>query len=375
MQKLVILAILTFLFTDQTSAQAVTSDEAIIRSSDPGSKLDLSIKRPSPDTRKAVQNPALHFKDLFESPSFDLASKGPRLNPRAVSFVKDYVDKNGKELMKMKVWGKPFFDMIDGIFLENNLPVELKYIAVIESRLNARSISWAGAVGPWQFMPATAIRMGLKVNRLVDQRTSYIKSTQAAAKYLAELYKQFGDWLLVIAAYNGGPGNVFKAMNRSKSRNFWDIQYFLPTESRNHVKKFISTHYVFEGQGGLTTLTRAESIDHYGTKGKSSRRLTEEEEANSKEITVTGKYYSVVIARNIGMDIDEFNRYNPGFDKEMASANNSYLLRLPSEKLELFTTHKYQILNESIQLMLSSATTTSEVSLKPGKSSTFKDLD
>src|SRR4028118_115802 len=238
MQKLVMLTILTFLFTRQSSAQAVTSEEAVLRSSDPSSKLDLSIKRPSPDTRKAVQNPALHFKDLFESPSFGLASNGPRLNPRAVSFVKDYVAKNGKDLMKMKVWGKPFFDMIDGIFLENNLPVELKYIAVIESRLNARSISWAGAVGPWQFMPATAIRMGLKVNRLVDQRTNYIKSTEAAAKYLSELYQQFGDWLLVIAAYNGGPGNVFKAMNRSKSRNFWDIQYFLPTESRNHVKKF-----------------------------------------------------------------------------------------------------------------------------------------
>jgi membrane-bound lytic murein transglycosylase D len=337
MQKLVILTILSFFFVHTLSAQEAIADDSTLRSSYPTNKIDVSIKRASPDTKKVVQNPAYHFKDLFESTSLGLTSRGPRLNPRAVSFVKDYVTKNGKDLMKLKVWGKPFFDMMDGVFLDANLPVELKYIAVIESRLKPMSTSLAGAVGPWQFMPATAIRMGLKVNRMVDQRTNYIKSTQAAAKYLAELYDQFGDWLLVIAAYNGGPGNVFKAIRKSNSHNFWDIQYYLPAESRNHVKKFISTHYLFEGQGGLTTLTRAESIDHYGANRKSSARtLSEAEEANSKEFTVTGKYYSVVIARNIGMDIDDFNRYNPGFDKEMAGANNSYSLRLPVEKLELF---------------------------------------
>jgi membrane-bound lytic murein transglycosylase D len=377
MQKLVMLTILSLYLANTVSAQETATPEENLRSSHPTNKLDLSVRRPTPDTKKVVQNPAYHFKDLFETTSLGLTSRGPSLNPRAVSFVKDYVTKNGKDLMKMKVWGKPFFDMMDGIFLDANLPVELKYIAVIESRLRPMSTSIAGAVGPWQFMPATAIRMGLKVNRMVDQRTNYIKSTQAAAKYLTELYDQFGDWLLVIAAYNGGPGNVFKAIRRSNSHNFWDIQYYLPAESRNHVKKFISTHYLFEGQGGLTTLTRAESLDHYGIDGKSSsgRRLSEAEEANSKEFTVTGKYYSVVIARNISMDIEEFNRYNPGFDKEMASANNSYSLRLPVDKLELFSSHKYQILNESIQLLLTSATSTIDAAAKPGKSSSSKQMD
>ncbi len=108
-------------------------------------------------------------------------------------------------------------------------------------------------------MPATARILGLKVNRSHDERTDYFKSTHAAAKYLKDLYTEFGDWLLVIAAYNGGPGNVYSAIRKSGSRNFWNLQYYLPAESRTHVKKFIGTHYIFEGQGRVTTLNQGRS--------------------------------------------------------------------------------------------------------------------
>jgi len=233
----------------------------------------------------------------------------------------------------------------------------LKYLAVIESRLHTSAVSWAGAVGPWQLMPATARILGLRVNHKVDERTNYIKSTHAAAKYLNSLYDQFGDWLLVIAAYNGGAGNVLKAIRKSGSRNFWDLQYYLPAESRNHVKKFIGTHYIFEGQGGLTTLTKKETDENYGVNGTYifSRRLTEKELAEARSQTISGKYFSSVIAKNIVMDPADFNRYNPDFDKVMASANNSYEIKLPADKLELFNANKYQILNESIQQLLSNA--------------------
>ena len=225
---------------------------------------------------------------------------------------------------------------------------------MIESRLNPTCVSWAGAVGPWQFMPATAIRMGLKVNRRIDERTNYIKSTEAAARYLTELYAQFGDWLLVIAAYNGGAGNVLRAMRRSGSQNFWDIQYYLPAESRNHVKKFISTHYIFEGQGGLTTLTRAESDEHYGSRNlpNLSRNINETEKTNSKEQLVTGRFCASVIAKNILMDLSEFNRYNPRFDKIISGASNTYDLILPADRMDMFNTVKYKILSESVELLL-----------------------
>lgn len=299
---------------------------------------------------KPAPNLLVDFKDLFQLDGIGNGD-GPTLNPRAVSFVQDYISRYGKGMTKLKEWSRPFFNMMDAVLVQNNLPCELKYLAVIESRLIPTSVSWAGAVGPWQFMPATAIRMGLKVNRQVDERMNYIKSTQAAARYLNELYKQFGDWLLVIAAYNGGPGNVLKAIRRSGSRNFWDIQYYLPTESRNHVKKFISTHYIFEGQGGLTTLTRAESEEHYGKNGI-SRNINAEEKEHAKMQVITGKFHSSVIARNILMDLNEFNRYNPHFDKIMAGSTNTYELLLPANKMEVFNSVKYKILSESIELLL-----------------------
>ena len=296
------------------------------------------------------------FKDLFENDNFSNTA-GPRLNPRAISFVQDYIEKNSKDLEDMRGWGKPYFNVMDAILIAHKLPKELKYLAVIESRLHTSAVSWAGAVGPWQLMPGTARILGLRVTRQVDERTNYIKSTHAAAKYLDDLYDQFGDWLLVIAAYNGGPGNVLKAIRKSGSRNFWDLQYYLPAESRNHVKKFIGTHYIFEGQGGLCTLTKKETDENYGVNGTYifNRRLSPEELEVSKEQTVSGKYHSMVIAKNILMDLTDFNRYNPDFDKVMASANSSYDIKLPADKMELFNSNKYQILNESIQLLLTNA--------------------
>ncbi len=297
------------------------------------------------------------FKDLFDNDNLN-NNAGPRLNPRAISFVQDYIEKNAEDLEDMKGWGKPYFNVMDGILTAHNLPKELKYLAVIESRLHTGAVSWAGAVGPWQLMPATARTLGLKVSRKVDERTNYIKSTHAAAKYLDDLYDQFGDWLLVIAAYNGGAGNVLKAIRKSGSRNFWDLQYYLPTESRNHVKKFIGTHYIFEGQGGLCTLTKKETDENYGVNGTYifNRKLSPQELEAAKTQTISGKYRSAVIAKNIMMEMSDFNRYNPDFDKVMAGVDNSYEIKLPADKLELFNANKYQILNESIQMMLSNVT-------------------
>lgn len=372
MKKILLITSLGIISSQFILAQSVISRDTPADYNDSTSKTEPPKNLLLADTKKITADPASNFKNLFESDATDVINiRGPRLNPRAVIFVEDYIDKHTNDLTKMKVWGKPFFNMMDVIFVEKNLPRELKYIAVIESRLNPSSTSWAGAVGPWQFMPATALRMGLKVSRLVDERTNYIKSTEAAARYLTELYKQFGDWLLVIAAYNGGPGNVLKAIRKSGSRNFWDIQYYLPAESRNHVKKFIGTHYIFEGQGGITTLTLAESNNHYGAKGgyAANRKITEAESVASKDLTVTGKYHSLVIAKNITMDIVDFNRFNPEFDKVMASAKNSYQLKLPADKMEAFTARKYQILNESIQLMLRNAALATDLSVKQDKQS------
>jgi membrane-bound lytic murein transglycosylase D len=147
----------------------------------------------------------------------------------------------------MKTWGIPYFNLIDKIFAQYGLPGELKYLAVIESNLSTSATSWVGAGGPWQFMPYTARDYGLVVNSNYDERRDYIKSTHAAARYLlATLYRQMHDWLLVIAAYNGGPGRVYEAMKKSGSRDFWSLQYYLPAGKPQPCKK-IHCHALCDG--------------------------------------------------------------------------------------------------------------------------------
>ena len=289
---------------------------------------------------RIIANPRDGFKNLFEQADNGLNIK---LNPKAVSFVQDYVKKEGSDLNKMKNWGRPYFDVMDNILTRYGLPIELKYLSVIESELKSYAVSWAGAVGPWQFMPATARFMGLKVSRYTDERTDFHKSTHAAARYLNDLFRIYGDWLLVIAAYNGGPGRVDAAIRKSGSRNFWNLEYYLPKESRNHVKKFIATHYIMEGDGSVTTLTKKEAVDQI--------LLKENEPSNLETIPVSGKFNSLIISQHIQMNIIEFNRLNPNFDKLLA-ANSSYVLRLPADKALLFQANKPQILEGSIKLML-----------------------
>ena len=125
------------------------------------------------------------------------------------------------------------------------LPLELKYLPIIESALNPKAVSRVGAAGLWQFMPATGKQYGLKLNSLVDERRDPVLSSQAAARYLRDLYKIFGDWNLVIAAYNCGPGNVNKAIHRAGGEtDYWKIYPHLPRETRGYVPAFIAANYI-----------------------------------------------------------------------------------------------------------------------------------
>jgi membrane-bound lytic murein transglycosylase D len=184
------------------------------------------------------------------------------LNKNASPYVKSFLIKEEESLQNTKERSAYFFKMMDGIFTKYGLPTELRYLAVVESDLKTTATSRVGAKGLWQFMPQTARDLGLKVKYKYDERTYAYKSTVAAAKYLKDLYAQFGDWLLVIAAYNCGPVPVSKAIKMSGTKNFWTLQYYLPKESRFHVKRFIGTHYYFEGKGSLVTMTKAETIKY-----------------------------------------------------------------------------------------------------------------
>jgi membrane-bound lytic murein transglycosylase D len=184
------------------------------------------------------------------------------LNKKEALFVRKYIKNRGDCLVNVKKRSVIPFYIIDSVFTHYHLPLELKYLAVVESELKPSALSHVGARGPWQLMPGTAGILGLKITRQSDERTNVYISTRAAARYLKDLYAQFDDWLLVLAAYNGGPKPVISAIRASGSKNFWVLQKYLPSESREHVKKFIATHYYFEGHGSETTLTRSEYLEY-----------------------------------------------------------------------------------------------------------------
>lgn len=137
-----------------------------------------------------------------------------------------------------------YFPMIEDIFDSYGIPVELKYMAVIESALNPSAVSRVGATGLWQFMYSTGRMYGLTINSVVDERRDPVKATHAAARYLKDLYGIYNDWILVIAAYNCGPGNVNKAIRRSGNRkDYWEIYYRLPRETRGYIPQYVAAAY------------------------------------------------------------------------------------------------------------------------------------
>ena len=274
-----------------------------------------------------------------------------QINPRAISFVEEYIRKQGKSLEKMKVWGKPYFDLYDQILFNYGIPKEMKYLSVIESHLGAGGTSWAGAVGPWQLMPGVAKEYGLNVGGYWDQRTDYFKSTHVAARIMKKLYAEFEDWLLVVAAYNCGNGCVRSAIRRAKSKDFWQLQYFLPEETRNHVKKFIATHLIFEGAGGFTTMTAAEVAQAKTQNKNTPLTLSAAELAGSALIEVSGRYNSLVVANELQINIQQFNAWNPGFDKALA-AGEKYAMRISKDKEAMFVAKKNQLLLASVRAII-----------------------
>jgi membrane-bound lytic murein transglycosylase D len=146
-----------------------------------------------------------------------------------------------EEILALKEY---YFPIMEEVLDKYGLPLELKYLSVIESALNPRAVSRAGATGLWQFMYGTGRLYKLNVNSLIDERRDPVAATNAAAHFLKDLYNVYGDWFLVIAAYNCGPGNVNKAIRRSGGKNYWEVYNYLPRETRSYVPLYIAATYV-----------------------------------------------------------------------------------------------------------------------------------
>ena len=162
-------------------------------------------------------------------------------------YINYYLTNRWSPLSNVLALAKFYFPIFEQELIAADMPVELRALAIIESNLSPLAASRVGAVGLWQFMPATGKNLGLEINSLVDERSDIILSTRAACRFLKDLYNIFDDWTLALAAYNCGPGNVNRAIARagSEAKSFWDIYDFLPRETRGYVPKFIAATYVY----------------------------------------------------------------------------------------------------------------------------------
>jgi membrane-bound lytic murein transglycosylase D len=168
-------------------------------------------------------------------------------NPSLENVIKRYLKSRRTSLSRLMGLSHYYFPMFESALDKYDIPLEIKYLAIVESALKPKARSRVGATGLWQFMFSTGKMYGLDVSSYVDERRDPIKSTEAAAKYLAKLYEIFGDWDLALAAYNSGPGNVSKAIRRSGGyKNYWNIRQNLPRETAGYVPAFLATMYIFE---------------------------------------------------------------------------------------------------------------------------------
>jgi membrane-bound lytic murein transglycosylase D len=265
------------------------------------------------------------------------------LHPMAAAYVKDYVDRNRAFLEGLRNRNPSILHTIEQILKAHGLPEELKYLAIIESKLSLKAVSPMGAAGPWQLMPVTARAMGLRVRPGLDERLDVRKSTEAAATMLTRLHKDFGDWLLVIAAFNAGSGRMSAALRNHGGKDFWSVEAGLPQETRKHVRKYIATHYCLEGGGGVTTGLKPMQVPLY---------LCKPEDTDSLDII--GKYHSQVVARMLDMDPGMFDHLNPGFDARVGS--EGYRLILPRERMHAFLTARLRILDACVRYLLDPGT-------------------
>lgn len=234
-------------------------------------------------------------------------------------YIDTYVEGKMREKVSYMLGAANFYIPIFEEALEAyGLPLELKYLPIIESALNPSAVSRAGAAGLWQFMTSTAKIYGLTVNSLVDERRDPIKSTWAAVRYLKDLYDIYKDWNLVIAAYNCGPGNVNKAIKRTEGKaDYWEIYYNLPKETRGYVPAFIAANYVMTYY-----------CDHNICPMQTDLSMT------TDTIHVNRQLHFKQIAEVCDIPMDEIRDLNPQYRRDIIPGNSQEcILRLPNEHL------------------------------------------
>ena len=268
--------------------------------------------------------------DLLQARLRFLAEKTPfniSYNPSLERVIKHFLTHRRQLMERMLSASRYYFPLFEETLDKYNLPLELKYLAIVESALNPTAKSRVGATGLWQFMYSTGRLYGLDVSSYVDERSDPVMATDAASRYLSKLYDIFGDWDLALAAYNSGPGNVNKAIRRSGGyQNYWSIRGFLPRETAGYVPAFLATMYVFE------------YAEAHGIKPSEPIRHSFETDTVLVKETITFDQ----IAEITGVPKEELQILNPSYKLGIIPriSGKEYTLRLPGSSIGPFVANE-----------------------------------
>ena len=251
-------------------------------------------------------------------------------NPGLENIIKSFLKNRKKSFGRLMAISEYYFPMFEEALAKQNVPLEIKYLAVVESALNPKAVSRMGATGLWQFMYHTGKQYNLKIDSYVDERSDPLKSSEAAAEYMNKMYAIFGDWDLVLASYNSGPGNVAKAIRRSGGQqNYWNIRKNLPKETQGYVPAFLATMYIYEYHKEHGIKPERALVQHFAT----------------DTIMIKKQMSFKQISDLLDVPVAELKLLNPSYKMNVIPVygDQNHFLRLPKEKIAVFASNEDKI--------------------------------
>ncbi|GAQ49312.1 TPA: LysM peptidoglycan-binding domain-containing protein [Flavobacterium psychrophilum] len=243
------------------------------------------------------------------------------------NIIKSFLKNRKRSFQRLLGISQYYFPMFEEAMAKYNVPLEIKYLAIVESALNPKAVSRVGATGLWQFMYQTGKQYKLRVNSYIDERSDALKASEAAAQYMSNMYKIFGDWELVLASYNSGAGNVTKAIRRSGGhQNFWNIKKFLPRETAAYVPMFLATMYIFEYHKEHGIMPEKAIANHFAT----------------DTIAIKSKMSFKQISQLLDMPEAQIEFLNPSYKMKVIPyvTNETHFLCLPKDKIAIFASNE-----------------------------------
>ena len=327
---------------NKDSLKVVFLDNPIVASFDSLliSNLSFSDALFSYDSAMAESTPPVFSDSVYEARIQHLDTKTPIdlvYNPYVKQYINVYTKQRRQQMSRMMGLAAYYFPVFEEVLDQFNLPLELKYLALVESALNPKAKSWAGATGLWQFMYNTGKEYNLKVSSYVDERMDPYRATVAACEFFEKSYSVYGDWSLVLASYNSGRGNVNKAIRRSGGkRNYWQIRRFLPKETRSYVPAFIAVCYAM----------------NYASDHKIS---TEKPRVLFHEVDTIEVKYQIdfeYLSSSLDISIDELEFLNPSYKINVIPKidGRPYHLVLPFAKMGAFVENEKEIYAHFVEL-------------------------